>query len=201
MRPRTATQPQQERSQRRRDAIIRAATEIAAADGFAAVTHRTVARRAGVPLGSTTYYFASLDDLLGEVAAAMITEWRARGTDAIDSAPDGPYRPRAAATLLAAAVLPGDRYARVHSYYEQVLAAARYPAVATTLRRARPALEGIVASALRKAGRADRISPALALAVIDGAALGALSEGRDDVVGFVADIAESLIAGLDGRSP
>lgn len=33
-------------------------------DGVAGVSHRSVAREAGVPTTSTTYYFASLDDLL-----------------------------------------------------------------------------------------------------------------------------------------
>jgi DNA-binding transcriptional regulator YbjK len=35
-------------------------------EGRAAVTHRRVAARAGVPLASTTYYFSSLDDLITE---------------------------------------------------------------------------------------------------------------------------------------
>ena len=36
------------------------------ATGRQAVTHRAVAEEAGVPLGSTTYYFDSRDDLLGQ---------------------------------------------------------------------------------------------------------------------------------------
>ena len=186
--------PQQQRSRQRRESIVRAAAEIATDDGFGAVSHRTVARRAGVPLGSTTYYFASLDDLLGAVAATMVDECLTRGVAVVAAAPDGPYSPRAAADLLARTVLPGDRYARVLSYYEQLLAAARHPAVAIALRRARPALEGVVTEAWVKVGGADRISPALALAAIDGAALGALSEGRQDIVAFVTDVAEGLLS-------
>ena len=33
-------------------------------DGVAGVTHRSVAREAGVPTTASTYYFATLDDLL-----------------------------------------------------------------------------------------------------------------------------------------
>lgn len=47
----------------RRRAIIAAAAELIVEQGSAAITHRSVAARAGVALGSTTQYFASLDEL------------------------------------------------------------------------------------------------------------------------------------------
>jgi DNA-binding transcriptional regulator YbjK len=47
----------------RRRAIIDAACELIAEVGVDGLTHRLVAARAGVPLGATTYYFATLDDL------------------------------------------------------------------------------------------------------------------------------------------
>ena len=43
-----------------------AALSLIAQQGFAAVTHRRVAAAAGVPLGSTTYYFDSREHLLRE---------------------------------------------------------------------------------------------------------------------------------------
>ncbi|WP_032796765.1 TetR/AcrR family transcriptional regulator, partial [Streptomyces sp. HCCB10043] len=48
----------------RRTRIIDAALTVIAADGMAGLSHRTVAAEADVPLGSTTYHFASLDELL-----------------------------------------------------------------------------------------------------------------------------------------
>ncbi|TDC88977.1 TetR family transcriptional regulator [Saccharopolyspora aridisoli] len=48
----------------RRERIARAAIEVVAERGVEKLTHRSVAAAAGVPLGSTTYYFATLDDLL-----------------------------------------------------------------------------------------------------------------------------------------
>lgn len=47
----------------RRRAIIAAAAELIVEQGVAAITHRSVASRAGVSLGSTTQYFSSLDEL------------------------------------------------------------------------------------------------------------------------------------------
>ncbi|GAA2357934.1 TetR family transcriptional regulator [Saccharopolyspora halophila] len=43
--------------------IARAAIAVIGEEGVDALTHRKVAAMAGVPLGATTYYFASLDDL------------------------------------------------------------------------------------------------------------------------------------------
>lgn len=50
----------------RRDRIIDAALEVIAQHGIAGTTHRRVAQVADVPLGSTTYHFAGIDDLLVE---------------------------------------------------------------------------------------------------------------------------------------
>lgn len=41
-----------------------AALDIVAERGVEGLTHRAVAQKAGVPLGSTTYHFKALDDLL-----------------------------------------------------------------------------------------------------------------------------------------
>lgn len=49
----------------RRDLLIDSALDVIAEHGVAGTTHRRVASAAGVPLGSTTYYFADLHDLLG----------------------------------------------------------------------------------------------------------------------------------------
>ena len=52
------------KGERRRDALIAAAAELLGSGGFDAVRHRAVAEKAGLPLASTTYYFASLDELV-----------------------------------------------------------------------------------------------------------------------------------------
>ncbi|MCZ4121149.1 TetR/AcrR family transcriptional regulator [Streptomyces sp. H39-S7] len=48
----------------RRGRIIDAAIRVVGARGIAGLSHRSVAAEADVPLGSTTYHFATLDDLL-----------------------------------------------------------------------------------------------------------------------------------------
>lgn len=59
----------------RRREIVTAAASLIVESGVDALTHRKVAAKAGVPLGATTQYFATLDDLrdaaLRELAAGV----------------------------------------------------------------------------------------------------------------------------------
>jgi DNA-binding transcriptional regulator YbjK len=73
----TRTQLAQGRSRQRRDELLDAAIELFAEGGSRMVTHRAVARRAGLPSATTTYYFASIEDLLRDALAAHIRQWTA----------------------------------------------------------------------------------------------------------------------------
>jgi DNA-binding transcriptional regulator YbjK len=74
----------------RRDRLVDTALDVIARDGVAAASHRAIARAADVPLGSLTYHFASLTDLLSaaftrhvDTAAARFDErMRAAGSPA-----------------------------------------------------------------------------------------------------------------------
>lgn len=59
--PRTA--PRRRDPEARRREIVQAASELVVEDGVAKLTHRAIAARAGVPLGSTTQHFASIDEI------------------------------------------------------------------------------------------------------------------------------------------
>ena len=66
----------------RRQRIIEAALHVIADSGMAACTHRSVAARADVPLGSMTYHFDSrealLEEAFGLLAAYMLDKWQAQ---------------------------------------------------------------------------------------------------------------------------
>ena len=47
----------------RRTALLDAVLRVLAREGAGGITHRSVAKEAGVPLAAATYYFASLDEL------------------------------------------------------------------------------------------------------------------------------------------
>lgn len=77
---------------KRRDRIIDAAIDCIAEHGVAGTSHRKVAERADVPLGSMTYHFANMDELLVEAftrfARSIADAFTARMTaaDTIDEA-------------------------------------------------------------------------------------------------------------------
>ncbi|MDR1825549.1 MAG: TetR family transcriptional regulator [Bifidobacteriaceae bacterium] len=79
--------------------ILDAAVKVFGAGGSAALTHRSVAAAAGVPLGSTTYYFKGRDDLVRQtVHHAMTVEGeRLRG---IVDAFTGPLTVETSTTVL-----------------------------------------------------------------------------------------------------
>jgi TetR/AcrR family transcriptional regulator, regulator of biofilm formation and stress response len=59
-----------ERGRRRRAELVEAALRVVERDGVAAVTHRSVAREAGVAATAGTYHFPTVDDLLIAVLTA-----------------------------------------------------------------------------------------------------------------------------------
>jgi len=107
----------------RRDAIVEATLRIIGERGADAVTHRVVAAEAGVPLASTTYYFASKDALVREAFELVIDRSLAL-VEAHAAAPDGSPVDRLVA--LAVAQL-ADRSAPLAAQFELMLEAGRRP--------------------------------------------------------------------------
>ncbi|WP_371329809.1 TetR/AcrR family transcriptional regulator [Brachybacterium sp. P6-10-X1] len=76
----------------RRDRIIDACLDVIAEHGVAGASHRRIAAVADVPLGSMTYHFAGMDDLLREAFArfadqmAVRVEERTAGASTLDEA-------------------------------------------------------------------------------------------------------------------
>lgn len=109
----------------RRSRIIDAAIRVVGERGIAGLSHRSVAAEADVPLGSTTYHFASLDELLiaalrrtNENFAAVLRESR----DLVD--PDADLAAELARLL--GEFFAGGR-GRAELEYELYLAALRRP--------------------------------------------------------------------------
>ena len=84
------TQQSRRNDPTRRQRIVDATLGVIADLGTAATTHRRIAEAAQVPLGSVTYYFATLEDLLTaaflQLAADSSTAFRARLESATDRA-------------------------------------------------------------------------------------------------------------------
>ncbi|MER5940781.1 TetR family transcriptional regulator [Streptomyces sp. NPDC001928] len=147
----------------RRQRIIDAAIRVVGQKGIAGLSHRTVAAEADVPLGSTTYHFKTLDDLL--VAALRQAN---EGFAKVIASRGGLQDPE---TDLAAELadwmgewLAGDRTG-VELEYELYLAALRRPAL-------RPvAAEWASDLAERLSHRTDPVTARALVALMDGICL------------------------------
>ncbi|ADB33853.1 transcriptional regulator, TetR family [Kribbella flavida DSM 17836] len=76
------------RGHRRRAQIIEATLTIVRRDGAAGVTHRTVAKEAGITTSLTLYYFATLDDLLVAALTSITDSYTDHIRELIDSEDD-----------------------------------------------------------------------------------------------------------------
>jgi TetR/AcrR family transcriptional regulator, regulator of biofilm formation and stress response len=127
----------------RRDRLIDAALTVIAERGVVGTTHREIARVADVPLGSMTYHFTSLDEVLAE-AFTRHADSVARVFDArLEAARDREAAVEAVITLVSDDLL-GSQHDLVLTV-ELYVAAARNPALRavtqTWMTRSRQALE------------------------------------------------------------
>ncbi|MEU5217760.1 TetR family transcriptional regulator [Streptomyces sp. NPDC020807] len=177
----------------RRDRIVDAALRVAHDGGIAGITHRTVAAEADVPLGSTTYHFGSLDELL-VAALRKANEGLGRVLrDGLGDAGDG-GGDELAATLarLLGEWLGGER-ARVELEYELYLAALRRPA----LRPVAAEWADTVTAAL--APRTDPVTARAVVALVDGVCLQVLlTDGTYDEE-FAREMLARVLAGAPER--
>ncbi|MGW7267194.1 TetR/AcrR family transcriptional regulator [Streptomyces sp. NPDC054842] len=153
----------------RRRRIVEAAIRVVGAKGIAGLTHRSAAAEADVPLGSTTYHFATLDELL-VAALRQANEGFAKVLAARGALEDTRTDLAAELAGLVGEWLAGDRTG-VELEYELYLAALRRPAL-------RPvAAEWCEDLAGRLARRTDPLTARALVALVDGICLQVLLTG------------------------
>ncbi|MEV4183816.1 TetR family transcriptional regulator [Streptosporangium canum] len=118
------------RGNKRRAEIIDATLAIVTRDGAAGVTHRTVAKQAGITTSLSTYYFATLDDLLVAALSSVADAYTTRIRQILDGPGD---KLRGLAELIVASAGPGRE--RALAERELSTLAARRPALAPVARR------------------------------------------------------------------
>lgn len=174
---------------RRRDELAAAAADVVLREGPGALTHRRVAAAAGASLSATTYYFADLDELAAAAGTVLARSWAQnaaavlasldvrQASDADADVPGVPARGRAAAAdaVVAAVLPPGDDDA-VRAQYEHLLGSGRNRALAHAFADGRAEVDDVVARVLAAVGL--DLAPDVAVALVDGAVVSALSEDR-----------------------
>lgn len=127
----------------RRDRIIDACLDVIAESGVAGASHRRIADAAGVPLGSMTYYFSGIDELLREAFTRFGTSVSDRFEVRMRAASD-PESARASVVAIILEDVFGDTRELVLSHELYTLAAREpsYRALTTAwMTRSRDALE------------------------------------------------------------
>lgn len=147
--------------------------------------HRAVARRAGLPLASTTYYFSSLDDLIVSAVAHVemqeVAQLRAR-IAALSRRRRGPEATADVLVDLLVGSESGPHLAeQLISRYERYIACARLPGLREIQRHNLRQRTGTVAEAVERCGRSVRLGPVSTLiCVVDGAVVSALVDDQPD---------------------
>ncbi|WP_093801415.1 TetR/AcrR family transcriptional regulator [Streptomyces sp. Wb2n-11] len=170
----------------RRRRIIDAAIRVVRSKGIAGLTHRSAAAEADVPLGSTTYHFKTLDELM-VAALRQAGEGFAKAVSARGALEDPHADLADELARLLGEWLSGDR-AGVELEYELYLAALRRPAL-------RPvAAEWCAGLADRLARRTDPVTARALVALMDGICLQVLLTGT----AYDAEYARELLARVIG---
>ncbi|WP_369779046.1 TetR/AcrR family transcriptional regulator [Streptomyces sp. R33] len=164
----------------RRQRIIDAAIRVVGAQGIAGLSHRSVAAEADVPLGSTTYHFKTLDDLL----VAALRQANAGFVPVPDA--DDPDLAGALARLLGE-FLTADR-PRAELEYELYLEALRRPALRPV---AAEWTESVTAALTR---RVDPPTARALVAVMDGISLQVLLTDTEYDEPYVRDILARILS-------
>jgi DNA-binding transcriptional regulator YbjK len=173
------------RGERRLQALVDAAAALLEEGGFAAVSHRAVAKRAGLPLAATTYYFSSLDELveraLGRVARRHLDQARALASSFPPVAPGSRVQPEELASRLIALVT-GTREPSVQAgmppFPERCIQAGRRPRLRPPVGAWNAELAGLIASELERCGYPHQGDlPRVLMAAVDGVVIDVLGSG------------------------
>lgn len=166
------------KGERRRYALVSAAADLLCEGGFDAVRHRAVARRAGLPLASTTYYFSSLDDLIANAVELIGLRESQQLKDRVGALSRRRRGAESTADILVD-LLVGDTPERATelliSRYERYIACARQPGLRDIQRRILKQRTDAVVEVIERSGRSVRADMLTALVcAVDGAVVSAM---------------------------
>jgi DNA-binding transcriptional regulator YbjK len=173
------------KGERRRQELVTAAAALLRSGGFDALRHRAVAEGAGLPLASTTYYFASLEDLVTAAVERTSRDELAEGRAQFDALPEEALdTPELAELVLDQLLGPESReggLAAVLLRYERLVGAGRRPYLAPLMRELRAELDALLAEILKRSARPLDETPLRDLvSLVDGAVISALIEAAPD---------------------
>jgi len=187
-----------------REAILTATIRLIGRGGTAAVTHRAIAAEAGVSLSSTTYHFASKDEIISEalrrVAALEIENVAEQATALLED-----LHPEAFTSALVgwlAEQLEGELLLVVRAGYHLQLEAKDRPELREIHLEWAAAVQGVAEEVLKRAGSAQPRADAHILAtVLDGLRLEEIASPRPGAEQRLRPVVGRLLAALTSPPP
>lgn len=183
--------PKSLKAQITRTSLVLAAAALLREQGPKAVTYRKVAQWAGAASSSVGYYFDSVTQLLHEAGVYNMQLWAERaGRVAVAAEAMSTEECRKnVVPLLIQASLP-DESVTLSAHYAQLIAAAESEVVTEAYQKSHVLLDAAIGRVLSHAGI---VMPArMVVAVVDGAAVAAISEGYE-VREFASNLLEEAI--------
>ncbi|HST39861.1 MAG TPA: TetR family transcriptional regulator C-terminal domain-containing protein [Conexibacter sp.] len=180
-RPRSASA--QRRGEARRQLLLETTLELVGREGVDAVHHRRVAQLAGVPLGSTTYWFTSREDMLVQALAWFAEHELELTRDRLGTLADARHHPRRLVDRFAELMMRqlGPDRIRARAQYALLQEAAHRPELQPVVRSWTAGWHDLLELLFTGLGRADpRLDAQLFLALLDGLMLTQLAAPDDD---------------------
>jgi TetR/AcrR family transcriptional regulator, regulator of biofilm formation and stress response len=186
-----------------RAAIVAATLRVLRDDGIGSLTHRAVAREAGVSLALTTYHFATKENLIAEALNVAAAETLEGLREAAASDAGGALTPESVADRLSDMTMErlGDERLAVFAVVELSLAAARRPQLHGAAAAWNEEYHRMVAELLERAGiRPGEQAARLVVATLEGLVFLQLTEADPR---FERDVLRpsmrALVGALAGR--
>lgn len=188
----------------RRDALIIAAARLLAREGLHSLTHRAVAAEAGLPLASTTYYFADLDELEAAAVRQIAEQWHSESCRLVQRLRRRPRGVRAVSRLCALITLgrPDERRTPLWRS-ETFIDACRNERLRAVVAQSTPDSDQLIGELLARSGYplgSDRLE--VLCAAIDGAILRSVAAATDAAPAVERIVVAALdsFKGQGGRS-
>ena len=174
----TTQEPKSIKAQITRASLVVAAAAIMQEEVPSAITYRSVAKRANTAASSTGYYCDSISDLLYEAGDYNMRSWARRAESVADEAEEMDVAScrEHVVDLFLSACMPADT-GTAAPHYMQLLAASESGAVTKAYRAGRIRLDAAIGRIIERVGLKD-VTPRFVIALVDGAAVSAVSEGE-----------------------
>lgn len=169
------------RGHQRRADLVAATIEVIERQGVEGVTHRSVAAAAGVPLSTTSYFFDSLDHLVGEAVTKVAEDVVAGAAALIAELESAEGASRRAVVDRLIDLMSTQRTGSLVAQFEAYLAATRRPELREPVERIVTVYED-TATTVFEALDVDRprVAARQLVALLDGLALLSIAHPRPD---------------------